>query len=566
MSSSAIPPAPPPVPVSAKTAAAAVLTVIGGGETLAKLPMGSLITASMQAAEAKAVIQVLTSSGAILELKLPPNLQLPADAELTLQLVQLGGLPALKLLAINGRLFPAGNPLTGGALPPPGAADLLMPGLGGPTVGRGAAVTLDPAAQPPQAAGIPAGGAPGGGAPLGLMATVVRSAPAGAVMIPQGLGPDGQPQGPQTPPPGFSDLPTGTQLTVRIAGIAPPGGAPAPPLETAPPLPPRSPAGLPAPPTAPAQAAAPPPPAAATAPALPTATPAAGLPPATPPTVALTGNVIAHSPGGNSLVQTQAGLLSLSAGPPMPVGGTVQLEVVGAPVPPPAPTAGPLPQGLGPNGWPTLSSAADVLAQADRQAAEQLIRMIPQANPRLAAAMSVFAGAVRSGDFKQLAGDGVIKGLDKAGRRDLADRLKRDFLDLTEDAQRPRGNGDWQAITLPFAHGADIDPIRLYVHRPPPDEDGEGGNSSQEQRFILEVSMSRLGRIQFDGLIQRENNRFDLIVRSAEPLGAEICHDIAGIFAECGQLTGIKGVVGFQSGRSFVELPPCDAKGTRIMV
>ena len=281
----------------------------------------------------------------------------------------------------------------------------------------------------------------------------------------------------------------------------------------------------------------------------------------------LPGNVIAHSPGGNSLVQTPAGLISLPGGPPLPVGGSVQLEVVGPPIPPPpvASTNTQSQQGLGPNGWPTLSSAADVLAQSDRQAAEQLIRMIPQANPRLAAAMASFAGAVRAGDFKALGGDGAIKGLDRAGRRDLADRLKRDFMDLAEEAQRPRGNGDWQVVTLPFAHGADIDPIHLYVHRHK-EEDEEKGGKGQEQRFILEIRMSNLGRIQFDGLIQRDTKRFDLIIRTNEPLGAEICRDIGGIFAECGQLTGTKGTVNFQSGRPFVELPPCDAKGTRIMV
>jgi hypothetical protein len=250
----------------------------------------------------------------------------------------------------------------------------------------------------------------------------------------------------------------------------------------------------------------------------------------------------------------------------MQAGGSVQLEVVGPPVPPPPPSSATAqtPQGLGPDGWPALSSAADVLAQADRQAAEQLIRMIPQANPRLAAAMAALSGAVRSGDFKVLGSDGVIKGLDKAGRRDLADRLKRDFQELTDEAQRPRGNGDWQVVTLPFAHGADIDPIHLYVQRHKEEE--EKGGKGQEQRFILEIRMSNLGRIQFDGLIQRDTKRFDLIIRTGEPLGAEICRDIGGIFAECGQLTGTKGTVNFQSGRPFVELPPCDAKGTRIMV
>jgi hypothetical protein len=250
----------------------------------------------------------------------------------------------------------------------------------------------------------------------------------------------------------------------------------------------------------------------------------------------------------------------------MPVGSSLQLEVLGPPKPPVAAISTAQPQGLGANGWPNLEGAVNALAQMDQQAAEQLIRTIPQANPRLAAAMSLFAGAVRSGDFKLLASDGVTRGLDRAGRRDLADRLKKDFLDLTEDSERPRGDGDWQVITLPFAHGAQIDPIRLFVPRVSGEDKSKQGGKGQEQRFILEVQMSRLGRIQFDGLIQKDNARFDLIIRSAQSLGPDICRDIAGIFAECAQMTGVKGTVGFQSGRSFVELPPCDAQGTRIIV
>ena len=660
MSSTAIPPAPPPLPAPIQAAAVPVLTVVAGSDSgglAAALPTGALVTVSVQAMEGKVLLQVATASGASLDLKLPPSLQLPsglqlsANADLTLQLVQQGGMPAFRLLAINGRPLAGGGPLAG-APPLPGAAadPLLAPGGGeggggnsaalalnpaASQTGRGAAVTLAPLGQTGMGGPAPLAEGPlAASGPLGLTATVVRPAPAGAAFSP---GADGQPAATPAPPPGFADLPPGTQLTVRIASITPSDAAPPPPPAMAgaapaspaaaqgmPPMPsplPGSPAasaaasggtgerqpgggqqnGPPSGTAPPDPAASPPQSSAAPGAAAPAVNPPApnlqphlpspGLPQSSvaqssvaqssvaqssvaqsaaasasaSPTVTLTGTVIAHSPGGSSLIQTPAGLLSLPGGPAMAAGDSVRLDVVRPPVPPPAGTGPAEQQGLGPNGWPALSTAADVLAQADRLAADQLIRMIPQANPRLAAAMAVFAGAVQSGDFKKLGGEGAIKGLDKAGRRDLVDRLKRDFLDLADEAQRPRGAGDWQVVTLPFAHGASIDPIHLYLRRLNEGED-QGGKPGQEQRFILDVRLSRLGRIQFDGLVSRPNKRFDLIVRTAEPLGAEICRDISGIFAECGQLTGITGTVGFQSGRSFVELPPCDAKGTLAVV
>jgi hypothetical protein len=276
--------------------------------------------------------------------------------------------------------------------------------------------------------------------------------------------------------------------------------------------------------------------------------------------------VVAQPAGGAALVQSPAGMLSLNVTSPLQPGSVLRLEVIDRPLPPPplAPPPAP-PQGLSPGGWPSLDQAVDTLMQSDRQAAEQLMRMIPQAGPRLAAAMSMFAGAVRTGDARPLLSDPVTRGLEKAGRKDLADKLKKEFLDLAEEATRPLGRGDWHSITLPFAHGANIDPIDLYVHRPPNDEEG-GGKKGSEQRFILDVRMSVLGRIQLDGLVQKDTQRFDLIVRTAEPLPAAMCRDIAGIFAECGQMTGIKGMVSFQAGRPFVDLLPAAAPATQIVV
>jgi hypothetical protein len=271
-------------------------------------------------------------------------------------------------------------------------------------------------------------------------------------------------------------------------------------------------------------------------------------------------------PGGGALVQTEAGLLSLPSGLALPVGGTVRLEVVGPPLPPP-PAPPPLAPGLGTGGWPALSEAIELLGRSDLQAANALMQALPQAGPRLAAALAGFAAAVRNGESRLPGGEATQRGLDKIGRPDLADRLRGDIKSLNEEAARPKGAaGEWQTLTMPFLNGAQIDPIRLHVQTPPEDSEQRRGGSGGEKRFILDVEMSRLGRIQFDGLVLREAKRFDLIVRTRQPLDTAICRDIAGIFAECAQLTGIKGGVSFQAGRAFVDLPPSPAAATSLMV
>lgn len=585
---SAIPPAPPPAAPPTPASAPPVLSVVAdkaAAEALAKLQAGAVIAAAMASSEGKGVVRVMTADGASLSLRLPPGQPLPPDgAQLAMQYISQNGLPAFKLLSINGR--PTGalplSPQQGGLPNLPDLAALLGPGGGGKSPAAQAPVAQTPSSAPGPA-GAPVLTSPGLAAgPVGLTAIVIRSGPPGAVMLPADAGTPGLDMT-QPLPEALTGLAAGTRLTVRIAAMAPPGqnavsgGQPIPTAmatataqPVAPPQPPQAPspvaaggAGIMPPGPHPARGTLPGP--LAPPPSLPAGAPAPAAP--QPQTVTLPGVVVAQPANGAALVQSPAGMLSLDVGLPLPTGSVLRLEVIGRPLPPPpmAPAPNP-PQGLTASGWPTLDQAVDALLQSDRQAAEQLMRMIPQAGPRLAAAMSMFAGAVRSGDARQLLSEPVTRGLEKAGRKDLAERLKKEFLDLAEDATRPMGRGDWQAITLPFAHGANIDPIDLYIHRPAQDEEG-GGKKGAEQRFILDVRMSVLGRIQLDGLVQKETKRFDLIVRTAEPLPAAMCRDIAGIFAEAGQLTGIKGQVSFQAGRSFVDLPPAaGAPATQIVV
>lgn len=588
----AIPPAPATAAAPTQTAALAALTVVSAAapDKIAALAPGALLGAVVEAAAARGVIRIVTEAGA-LTLKVPPNLQLPPDSQLMLQLTTLNGNAAFKLLAINGRpVVPAGGPLSP-LLPPAAAAAALLAALGQPGAGSAVPVGMAPLGAAPAAAGEAPGapvlpgpqGLAGQGAG-GMVATVLRPAgspiPTAATAPASGVaGTTRSESSPAGPPslPGFADLAPGTTLTLRIAAVTAPGE--------------------PLPGTADAAAAVQPPPPGAATPAATTtgllgvpvrSSPvAAGLPgveplpaeapgpalaspgsPAEAAPVRLSGHVIAHPAGGNAIVQTPAGLLSLPTAAPLAPGAGVAFEVVGPPVPPATPAAAPAPAGLGPQGWPALAEATDILAAADPRGFEQALRGFPQMGPRLATGLALFSGALRSGELRQVLGDGAVRGLDRSGRRDLVDRLRKDLGELAAEAGRPVGGGEWRVYTMPLMSGAEIDPIRLYVRRPPEEvgEDGKGGGrKGQEQRFILEVGMTRLGRVQLDGLVTRESRRFDLIVRTYEPLPEDMRRDIGGIFAESGQLTGTKGTVVFQAGR-FVDLPPADAPGTRITV
>lgn len=548
---SIVPPAPSIPPEAMPKVAGQALAVVAGGKlpaAIAALAQGALFEAVVnKAGGARQIFEAVTAQGAM-SLKSAATGQLPEGAKLVMQVMQTQGQFTLRIVSVNGMAFPPGM-----------AGPALQPGLGAQAFGIGTLLSaLTPNQGTPmaatQGAGLPQPGSP---LPAGLTATLVRPAETPGSM----LAPGTMPQTGGLPP----DLPPGTQIAVRIASIGP--DAPSPTVL------PGGFAGTPATSPQGAQPGFAPPPAAGSAAstfaAPPTALPSAppGVVPAGSAPQILPGTVIAHPPGGNALIRTDAGALSLPSPNPLPVGSAIVLEVAGRPVLPQAAAKSTQPPpGLGKEGWPALTEAIETLARTDQQAAESLLRAIPQANVRLAASLAAFAGALRSGDARVLVGDGVTRGLDKAGKRDLASRLKGEVEQLSADAARPAGGGEWRAMSMPFLHGAEIDPITLFV-RKGKDEIEEDGKGGQENRFILEVTMSRLGRIQFDGLIGRESKRFDLIMRTDQPLNAQMRQDIAGIFAEASQLVGTTGYVSFQSGGRFVELPPAEPPaGTRITV
>jgi hypothetical protein len=279
----------------------------------------------------------------------------------------------------------------------------------------------------------------------------------------------------------------------------------------------------------------------------------------------LPGQVLARTPAGQSLIDTPAGALLLPAAADLPVGAGIQLKVMAPPQLPPAappvPTAGP-----GPHSWPALTEAITTLVHADPAAAQAMLSGLPQLTPALAANLSVFANALDSGDATAVLGPNTLQSLQRAGRRDLADRLKRDIADLGEDSGRPLGGGEWRAFTIPVINSGLVQPVRLVVRRAPSSADGGGtGPAATEHRFLLDLRMSRLGRIQMDGLVQRDTRRFDLIIRTATPLAPEMRRDIMGLFAACSDAVGTKGGVTFQGGGRFVD-PPADGGGTTVTV
>ncbi|CCQ73042.1 hypothetical protein [Magnetospira sp. QH-2] len=525
------PPPPPPLPT---------LVLPQPPPALLKLPIGTLLQALNlpKAGAPGANIQLQLPTGSVnitAAWPLPPKSQLTFAIEshqptTVLRLVSVNGKPATPAMMaqlIQGKATgtaqggpfaaqPGGTQTQGVTAPTP---------LSGPVVvARGNAIlatVLKPAApgspaantaqSPVSPAPLQAAAAPSPG-PL-----FPGSKQTAAPVIPGGTAPTPAASAPPTPSsttPASPPLAPGTQVQVRIVATARPGSA-------------------------------------------------APSAPATPGTTPLTGTVTGTTAAGQPIVSTAQGQLALDTRIPLPQGTQVRLEALdlAASGRPQSSRAAGTPPPLDPLGreWPALKQAIEALQQVDPGAAQRLLDgAMPKPTARLGAQLLFFMSALRGGDLRQWMGGDASRGL--AGRRpDVLERLGEDVKAMGRAAS-PSQSGDWRLYGLPLYDGQELAQVRLMVRdHPSGDEAAEEGETDEETRFIVDVDLTRMGRLQMDGLVKPSDKRFDLILRTVDPLSAEMRDHIRGLFKESAEITGFIGGISFQIGGGFVE-PPSEAR------
>lgn len=480
-------------------------------------------------------VQVQTTAGV---LTLETAVVLPKDAKVVLQILAQGTPPQLLIAAVNGKppvigpktgLLPQGGQqggaTGGGALGSQGPSGAQPPATISLTVGTNTQAILVRAVPPVENAtktelqsgkgstpGQPASGGVGPGKP----------AAEGAAQLPgqgQATTTRGSLQAPgqgalaalasakgaaiaPTPP-----LPLGTQIPVRIAQIQPSSGQAIPPLPSGTPL-------------------------------------AAGQ--------TATGTVVPGGGHGHVLVQTTAGTLSIATRAALPPGTTIAFEIMGPPKLPAA-TESPRSSPLMERGWPGLDETMRVLAEVDPAAHRHLAMVtLPRADSSLAMSILSFLAALRGGELAAWIGESPLRTLQRT-RPDLAAKLDGDFKQMSRLADDP-GGGDWRIALVPFGQAPDIQQIRILTRRQTRDED-DPQPANDSTRFVIDLDLSNVGRMQLDGLVRDKDKRVDLMVRSDRPLPVRMRDEIRRIFAEANDIAGIGGTVGFQSTpANFIEI------------
>ena len=100
----------------------------------------------------------------------------------------------------------------------------------------------------------------------------------------------------------------------------------------------------------------------------------------------------------------------------------------------------------------------------------------------------------------------------------------------------------------------------MHIRQPNADEvdddaNGPDGHGARDNRFLIDLTLSRIGELQLDGLIRPR--RFDLILRTHMPLPPEMRQEIGKLFHGSLETLGMTGGVSFQAGtQGWVAIQP----------
>ncbi len=207
--------------------------------------------------------------------------------------------------------------------------------------------------------------------------------------------------------------------------------------------------------------------------------------------------------------------------------------------------------------WHSMREALELIQQTNPQLAQHLInQIIPQAGSKIAATTLFFVAALRGGDIKNWLGKATIDTLEKLQRGDIIKRLNAEFATIRQlfiDSPNP----NWQAVFIPIQHNEQLHQARLFIRKK---QESDGEQQNMGTRFIMEINLSKLGSMQFDGFIrkQKAQTKFDLIIRSYKALHNNEQQTIRNIFTSAADITGFSGKLTFQICKPFPINPMQD--------
>ncbi len=245
---------------------------------------------------------------------------------------------------------------------------------------------------------------------------------------------------------------------------------------------------------------------------------------------AMMGRVAVHVPANAAYLHTVAGLPD-ATGVPDPVLGKAESV--------------PVPLRFGAD-WDALWTALE----ANPLVADRARDLLPARDAlRLAGGLLFLSTILRHGTIRHWLGDEAVGRLAATSPQNYR-RAQTAFDDLAAQAREQGGDG-WRAVPLALIDTSQVQPVMLYVHRPPrrrkTDPDPAGGAT----RFMIDMTLSAAGPLRIDGLFRQR--LLDLFIRTERPVPRVIAQDLKSLYGEVLAAGGLTGRLEFQT---VTRLPP----------
>lgn len=273
--------------------------------------------------------------------------------------------------------------------------------------------------------------------------------------------------------------------------------------------------------------------------------------------------VIGHEADGANILHTSFATLKLYTPQPLPTGTTLTVHAAPEHMTPATgvPQAATSEEAITldtEKPWKTLEEAIATLKQANPEIAQEVMQRLPSLNQKLASGLLFFIVAIKGGNIQEVIGKRATRLLELSAP-DLLGKLRKEVGQLQSFATAsPLPH--WSLIYLPMMLGQELHTGRLYIGKDPESENTGTGSQGRGQRFVLEVGMSSIGKLQLDGFVRQESRakQFDLLIRSERTLDTSLKQGINDIFYNSMQVTGMQGTMQFQVGARYFVHPEHD--------
>ena len=286
--------------------------------------------------------------------------------------------------------------------------------------------------------------------------------------------------------------------------------------------------------------------------------PAKPAPPVLEPQTVLKAVVVKPAPDAKPVLLTEAGVIVPTETVALPPLTPVAVKITDVVLPSVEPSAEK-------TVWTVLSDALKTMERTDAPAFENFKAVLPSISPKLPALMlSYVKAATKNVPLETWLGEQNAAAIRKTeGGEVLLKRLEREF---TPKKAADRQETPWKSFDIPFLTGTAVEPVSLYLQRPPEDLDrrSSGQKAGGGVRFVVDLSLSRLGKIQLEGLANRQNRTFSLTIRTqnALPDGAEA--HIKSIFTQTLSALSYAGGVQVRQTDDFIGFAPLETAKTGV--